>query len=347
MKKEPVISVITPVYKVEKYLSQCIDSIMAQSFTDFELLLIDDGSPDRCGEICDEYAGKDKRIRVFHQGNAGVSAARNKGLKEAQGRYVTFVDSDDYVLPGYLHDLYAERSVDGLKGVVIETVTKLFPNNETYLCALPEMNLHKEDYGHLLTELADKNIGYSASKLYDITVIRQYKLSFLSGISLLEDFFFLLDYVQHVDFVKIRNVSNYMYRVFHSVEAQSICYKATEQEYDIFKNYYSRIMNNHMQYSLSSSELRQVQHSLDIYFHRTLLSLYHGAAKTSHHVRVQSLRKILADSENYVREIFCPAYFVDKIGRYFLIHHLYRCFDLWMRFLLGMKFKKMFGSDKY
>ncbi|WP_373800110.1 glycosyltransferase, partial [Bacteroides heparinolyticus] len=95
MSDTPQISVIVPVYKVEKYLSQCIESILVQTFTDFELLLIDDGSPDCCGEMCEEYARKDKRIRVFHQENAGLSCARNTGLVNAYGRYVTFVDSDD------------------------------------------------------------------------------------------------------------------------------------------------------------------------------------------------------------------------------------------------------------
>lgn len=88
MNNLPEISVIVPVYKVEEYLPQCIDSILAQTFTDFELLLVDDGSPDRCGEICEEYAGKDMRIRVFHQQNSGVSAARNIGLQHAKGTYI-------------------------------------------------------------------------------------------------------------------------------------------------------------------------------------------------------------------------------------------------------------------
>ena len=95
----PELSVIVPVYKVEKYLSKCIDSILAQTFTDFELILIDDGSPDRCGEICDEYAAKDSRIIVIHQQNKGVSAARNAGLEIAKGKYIGFVDSDDWIEP--------------------------------------------------------------------------------------------------------------------------------------------------------------------------------------------------------------------------------------------------------
>ena len=93
----PELSIIVPVYKVEEYLPKCIDSILAQTFNDFELILIDDGSPDRCGEICDEYAAKDSRIKVIHQKNQGVSAARNAGLDIATGTYLGFVDSDDWI----------------------------------------------------------------------------------------------------------------------------------------------------------------------------------------------------------------------------------------------------------
>lgn len=93
----PKISVIVPVYNVEKYLPRCIDSILAQTFTDFELLLIDDGSKDHSGEICDQYAKKDNRIRVFHKENEGISATREYGLNKTQGNYIQFVDSDDWI----------------------------------------------------------------------------------------------------------------------------------------------------------------------------------------------------------------------------------------------------------
>ena len=95
----PELSIIVPVYRVEKYLPKCIDSILAQTFSDFELIMIDDGSPDKCGEICDEYAAKDSRIKVIHQENQGVSAARNAGLDIASGTYLGFVDSDDWIKP--------------------------------------------------------------------------------------------------------------------------------------------------------------------------------------------------------------------------------------------------------
>ena len=112
----PTISVIVPVYNAEKYLHRCIDSVLAQTYTDFELLLIDDGSKDQSGEICDEYAQKDARVRVFHQENGGVSSARNLGLDNAKGEWVTFVDSDDWAKPYYIEHLVA--SIDGADLVV-------------------------------------------------------------------------------------------------------------------------------------------------------------------------------------------------------------------------------------
>jgi len=103
---DELISVIVPVYKVEDYLCQCIDSILMQTYSTFELILINDGSPDRCGDICDAYAASDIRIKVIHQENRGLSAARNVGIKICRGEYLTFIDSDDYVNKYYLENLY-------------------------------------------------------------------------------------------------------------------------------------------------------------------------------------------------------------------------------------------------
>ena len=104
------ISVIVPVYKVEKYLNRCVESILAQSFQDYELILVDDGSPDRCGQMCDRFAEKDSRIRVIHQVNGGLSAARNTGIDRALSggstKWLTFIDSDDWIHPRYLEILY-------------------------------------------------------------------------------------------------------------------------------------------------------------------------------------------------------------------------------------------------
>lgn len=110
----PAFSVIVPIYKVAAYLPKCADSILSQSFPDFELILVDDGSPDECGAICDKYALKDSRIRVIHKENGGLSSARNAGLDVACGKYICFVDGDDSILPDLLSTLlpYLENGAD-------------------------------------------------------------------------------------------------------------------------------------------------------------------------------------------------------------------------------------------
>lgn len=107
MKKKGVISVIVPIYGVEKYLEECIESILGQTYTELEVILIDDGSPDRCGAICDRYAQADSRIIVIHQKNGGAAAARNAGLRIASGEYIAFVDGDDYLEPDAYENLMA------------------------------------------------------------------------------------------------------------------------------------------------------------------------------------------------------------------------------------------------
>ena len=105
-KKQPEISIIVPVYKTERFLSACISSILAQTFTDFELILVDDGSPDNCPALCDAAAKRDSRVWVIHKQNGGVSTARNAGLDAAQGNWIAFVDSDDTVEPEYLEKMH-------------------------------------------------------------------------------------------------------------------------------------------------------------------------------------------------------------------------------------------------
>ena len=115
-----MISIIVPVYNVNKYLGKCLDSLLAQTERDIEILLIDDGSTDDSGRICDEYSNLDQRVRVFHTKNQGVSAARNRGLSESKGDYIGFVDSDDWVEP----TMY-EQMLNALKSIML-----------IYVCAL-------------------------------------------------------------------------------------------------------------------------------------------------------------------------------------------------------------------
>ena len=106
MKNEELISVIVPIYKVEQYLEKCIDSIINQTYKNLEIILVDDGSPDNCGKICDEYSKEDNRIKVIHKKNGGLSDSRNKGLNISSGNYVVFIDSDDYIDTNMIEKLY-------------------------------------------------------------------------------------------------------------------------------------------------------------------------------------------------------------------------------------------------
>lgn len=133
----PAISVIVPVYKVEKFISKCIESILNQTFRDFELILVDDGSPDNSGVICDEYAKKDSRIKVIHKKNGGLADARNVGLEASTGSFIGFVDSDDYIAEDMYEKLYtscimknAEISVCGRYNVYENHATETFSLNQ-------------------------------------------------------------------------------------------------------------------------------------------------------------------------------------------------------------------------
>ena len=130
------ISVIVPVYKVEGTLKRCVDSILGQTFADFELILVDDGSPDLCGKMCDDFAVKDERIKVIHKENGGLSSARNAGLDIAQGEYVCFIDSDDYVADTYLQMQYSAAKRE-LADIVISGYEIIAPDGKRVVASLP------------------------------------------------------------------------------------------------------------------------------------------------------------------------------------------------------------------
>lgn len=180
-----MITIVVPVYKVEKYLKRCVISILNQTYTDFELLLVDDGSPDNCGKMCDEYANKDSRIFVIHQKNSGLSAARNTGLnwfyEQKRSDYITFVDSDDWLHPEYLRLLMngitennVKISVCNYKRVNTETPHENYGNVE-YELTSPEDFLvnHSWQYNYAWGKLYHKsvfaNIRYPVGKNFEDT----------------------------------------------------------------------------------------------------------------------------------------------------------------------------------
>lgn len=180
----PEISVIVPVYKAEKYLHKCVDSLLAQTFTDFELLLIDDGSPDRSGVICDEYAALDCRVRVFHKANGGVSSARQTGLDNARGEYVIHADPDDWVESDMLEALYRKAKAENADMVICDffmnTGTK-----QTYVDQKPSSFEPKRIIGDLFRYLH----GGCWNKLIRRDLFLAYDIRFPEKMDLCEDLY--------------------------------------------------------------------------------------------------------------------------------------------------------------
>ena len=175
-------SIVIPCYKVEKYLSECVDSILSQTFTDYEIILVDDGSPDRVPEICDEYAKKDNRIRVIHQKNGGMSRARNAGISAAKGEYLVCIDSDDYIAKNDVLARVAEKTKSGTD-VVLYGYQKLFEsNNSLGGCDVPILDGVCATSKMLFSVLGNNSYcGTAWTKAVKLSILHEHKIKFSPG----------------------------------------------------------------------------------------------------------------------------------------------------------------------
>ena len=212
----PKISIIVPVYKVEQYLRRCLDSILAQTFTDWECILIDDGSPDKSGAICDEYASRDSRFCVIHQENKGVSAARNAGLDAARGQWIGFVDSDDWCEKEMYEHLYSSALNQDVDVVICGIVGQSVEKN---------ILLNSFDAKKNLFSLRKSFGGYSFLRLVRQKCIGN--IRFDESISFLEDikFFYGVFSVAH----KILWTDEPLYNYFRNLDSVTVQIGLTEQ----------------------------------------------------------------------------------------------------------------------
>lgn len=219
----PLVSVIVPIYKTEAYLDQCIRSVVEQSYSNLEILLLDDGSPDRCPAICDSWEAQDIRVRVIHKSNTGVSNTRNTGLAMAKGKYITFLDSDDYletnaiaVMLSKAEEYQAECVLAGYKRLLRDGTSAEHPVIERMqIC-----DDHKKVEGNILRRLIGAEckgivpLHYSACmKLYNRQKLIEHKVSFLPIREIgSEDFFFNICWFEHVEKAVLIPESIYIYR---------------------------------------------------------------------------------------------------------------------------------------
>ena len=203
-----MVSIIVPVYNVEKYLPKCLDSILAQTFKDFELLLIDDGSPDTSGAICDDYAQRDPRIRVFHQENKGVSAARNVGLDHAKGEWIAFVDADDWMESHWLGSM-----VENMEGTdLVISGFHLNYKGQVHEHRLENKTFSPAEYSDACAHLMKiAHMGYLWSMLFSNIIIREKNLRLNERMCYQEDLDFILRYVLHTKSFRTIDACAYHY----------------------------------------------------------------------------------------------------------------------------------------
>ena len=218
----PKVSIITPVYKAEKYLCKCIESIIAQSFQDWELLLIDDGSPDESGKICDYYGEKDSRIRVFHKDNGGVSSARQYGLDNATGDYVIHVDPDDWVESDMLEALLAIAIKENADMVICD----FFVNHgecQIYSKQCPS----SLDHNTVLCELFQQLHGSCWNKFVRRTCYSNFNISFPQNFSFCEDLYVNASLLIHN--LNISYLPKAFYHYVTDINENSIVHKYDEK----------------------------------------------------------------------------------------------------------------------
>ncbi len=257
----PLISIIVPIYNAESTINRCVDSILGQSFTDFELLLINDGSTDGTLAICEEYANLDKRVRVFRKANGGANSARNVGLENVKGTWITFCDSDDYVL-----DCWLENFVSQINEDVSLIVQGLISSGPISL----EKSLSKKRYhgvnfigsvdALLVQLLLICSVGYMVCKLFRFSIIRDNDLRFNEHLKYREDEEYVLRYMTYCNNVSSIEKAGYYYfspewtnKYSYSSEDFNRDYSCYNSACKILKNKYNSFLKEYYFENLSRS----------------------------------------------------------------------------------------------
>ena len=323
-----MISVIVPVYNAEKYLDRCIQSILTQTYTDFELLLINDGSTDSSGAICDRYAEQDSRVRVFHKENGGVSSARNMGLDNAKGEWIAFVDSDDWVLDSYLYNLVSHsHNVD----LVISYAEYLYSNGER----------KKEEYASRMVSneidvlFTENDLSWHTSpwaKLFNKKFCDQ--LRFIEGMHIGEDLVFLYTYMLKSNKIYVSSDTDYIY----SVESQNSLTKRVnrlQSELLSYVNVKDIVAKINMEKKVSHLKaISNLEWIVAYYVRRVLNAIYYDEGNSTLGSRIDSIKSL--DIKTYVMYIGETS-LKEKLYIYLLRNEYFVLYDIIRRIAVCLK----------
>ena len=242
----PTVSIIVPVYNAEHTISRCIESILNQKYTDFELLLVNDGSTDRSGAICDAYAARDSRVRVIHKENSGVSDTRNTALNQAKGTYLQFLDSDDWITPDATSSL-VRTAESGSCDLVVSDFYRVVGERVSQKGDIDDDGLMtREEYAaHMMENPADFYYGVLWNKLYRRSIVETHHLRMDPEISWCEDFMFNLEYIRYAETFRALQVPIYYYvKTKGSLANQSLTIsKTVKMKLTVFE-YYQRFFKS-------------------------------------------------------------------------------------------------------
>ncbi|MDF2557764.1 MAG: glycosyltransferase [Bacillales bacterium] len=290
---ESLISVIVPVYKAEKYLEKCIKSILNQTYRHFELILVEDGSPDQCAEICDLFAMKDSRIRVIHQENAGVSKSRNVGIDVAKGKYITFVDSDDYIEQTFLEKaILAIESAEAdlyIGGIKMETFSgDLLIKEET-------LQGKKKSYTSKIL-LEKRDIDYPmilicgpCCKLYKRDILDKNQIRFEPDLSLGEDTYFNMEYLIHCEEVIFSDENFYHYQ---RINSDSLYTKYRADYFEVHVKVFGKVLNTYEQLNCSKESIIQFKQLFGELLISSITNDFEQGAKISATCKLKTIKKV-------------------------------------------------------
>lgn len=305
----PAISVIIPVYKVEKYISKCLDSIINQALKNFELILIDDGSPDKSGEICDEYAKADNRIKVIHTKNEGVSIARNIGIEMANSNLICFVDSDDWVEEDYLSEFL---KLDSEGGMVFQGI--LYDYEEKQSDNVPFFEYDKVSFPITnQKEIVRYDVlgnGCPCGKLFRKDIIKKFDLKFNKRISTNEDHLFVWQYIQHIEYIILSDRISYHYMKRGGNETLSSKYHPTEEYILVSKLLINELVKIKESFLIDDKNyLKKIFSTFGI--EQSFMALF-NINKKNYDLAVKSTLKHL----KYIKEYYVPSCNIFKILKF-------------------------------
>ena len=328
----PLVSIIVPVYNAEKYLNRCIDSILSQTMTDFELLLIDDGSKDESGCICDEYAEKDARVRVFHKPNGGVSSARNLGLDNAKGKWITFVDADDRCSCNYLEHLLSK--VDDDTDLIISYAVICDSTGEKAE-VYPEYRVNATNFERLFV---DSDMHWHTSpwaKLYRASIIYENSLRFNEMMHIGEDADFLFSFMLITDKIYVSSDTDYYYTCDVSGSLTKRI-NTIDSEIASYRTILCLVNRTIQQKNIKDNRsLDNLGWLVASYVRRVLNSLYYNDAQS--YQRIDLIKSL--DIDSYIR-YSKNALWKEQVGRALLYFGQYRLYDLMRQFVATRKLSK-------